>query len=303
MVLLKFPKSNPVLTGVRLLSLLFASLVLLFPAGAPLAPAWSADNTPLDGQDTGRIGCPGCLNDGSEVSRLLRRGDDLYASLKTKEALGVLFQVLRLDPQNHEALSKTARAYVDLGDRIPQLEPGAREKRLEQYRTAEKYARKAVLADPDSTWGHFYVAVSLGKLAMLLPLSQQIDLSREIRAEVENAIAADPENGFAYHIYGVWHRKMAEIGRMRRVLANVVLWRSVPGGSLEKSVEYLTKAISLNPRVIAHYLELGKTYIAMGQWQLARKALNHARELPSEFSDDPRNKKEALELLRKIKDR
>lgn len=268
-----------------------------------MAPAWSAEDAPLDGQETGRIGCPGCRNDGSEVSRLLEEGDELYADLKTREALGVLFEVLRLDPQNHEALSKIARAYIDLGDRIPPLEPGWREKRLEQYRAAEKYARKAVLADPGSTWGHFYVAASLGKVAMLLPMREQIDLSWEIRVEVEKAIAADPENGFAYHIYGVWHRKMAEIGRMRRVLANVVLWRSVPKGSLEKSVEHLTKAISFNPRVIAHYLELGRTYIAMGQWRPARKALHYARELPSEFSDDPLNKKEARELLRKIRDR
>lgn len=298
----KLVKASPLLTLLWLLSLVVASFLLL-PVAGLFPPAWSAERARLDGQGTGRIGCPYCRNDGSEISQLLQRADDLYADLKTKEALTELFKVLKLDPQNAEALSKIARAYVDIGDTIPESEPDWQGKRLKQYRSAEEYARKAVQADPNLTWGHFYVAASLGKIAMLLPMPKQLDLSREVRTEVENAIAADPQNGFAYHLYGIWHRKMAEIGQMRRVLANVVLWRSVPKGSLEESVEYLTKAVSLNPRVIAHYLELGRTYIAMGQWQLARKALSYARELPSEFSDDPLNKKEAGELLREIKDR
>ncbi len=259
-----------------------------------------ADNAQLDG---GRIGCPHCKNDGSEASQLLEKADALYASFKTKEALTELLEVLQIDPQNHEALSKIARVYIDFGDMIPETGSDWQEKKLKQYSIAEEYARKAVKADPNGTWGHFYVAASLGKIAVQSPIPKQIDLAKEIRTEVEKAIALDPQNGYAYHVYGVWHRKMAEIGQMSRLLSFAVLWRSVPKGSLEKSVEYLQKAISFNPTVISHHVELARSYVAMAKWQPARSSLKAAQDLPVQFSDDPVNKKEAQRLFQEIKDR
>ena len=254
-------------------------------------------------REMGRIGCPRCRNDGSEVSRLLQQADELYTGFKTKAALKALLRVLELDPDNPEALSKIARVYVDFGDNIPETESNWQDKRLQQYRIAEDYARKAVKVDPNGTWGHFYVATSLGKMAVHSSVSQQIDLAEEIRTEVEKAIACDPQNGFAYHVYGVWHRRMAEIGKTSRLLASALLWRSIPKGSMETSVEYLKKAISLNSTVISHHLELAKTYISLGKWELPRASLKSSLAQPVQFSDDPVNKKEAEQLLHEVSGR
>ncbi|MEE9144883.1 MAG: hypothetical protein V3U06_08970 [Candidatus Binatia bacterium] len=251
----------------------------------------------------GRIGCPHCRNDGSEVSLLLQEADNLYTSFKPKEALKKLLKVIRLDPQNYEGLAKTSRAYIDFGDMMQESDVNGEGTKLEQYLIAEKYARMAVKANPDSTWGHFYVATSLGKIANQSSTSRQIDLSFEIREAIKKAIALDPQNGFAYHVYGVWHRKLAEIGQMGRVVVSWILWRSVPQGSLEESVDYLKKAISLNPKAISHRLELGRTYMAIGQWNLARDFLESVQELPVQFSDDSIKKKEAIQLLREIEAR
>jgi tetratricopeptide (TPR) repeat protein len=251
----------------------------------------------------GRVGCPHCVNDGSEVSQLLQQFDALYAAFKPKEAHKAVMRVLELEPNNTEALSKASRVYIELGDIIPENETGWQEKRLKQYRIAEDYARKAVQADPNNTWGHFYVAASLGKTAAHSSVSKQIDLADEIRSAVEKAIASDPQNGFAYHVYGVWHRKMAEIGKASRFLASTFLRRSVPKGSLSTSVEYLHKAISLNPTVVSHHVELGKTYVALGKLDLARASLKSSLAHPIQFSDDAANKKEAEQLLRELKDR
>ncbi len=251
----------------------------------------------------GRVGCPHCINDGSELSQLLQQFDALYAAFKPKEALKPVLRALELEPNNIEALSKAARVYLDLGDNIPETEPDWQEKRSQQYRAAEEYARKAVKADPNSTWSHFYVAASLGKIAGLSPVGKQIDLAEDIRSEVEKSIACDPQNGFAYHVYGMWHRRMAEVGKGKRVLASLFLGRSVPKGDLNSSVEYFQKAIGLNPTVVSHHLELGKTYIALGKWELARASLKSSLIHPVQFSDDPMNKKEAEKLLQQISNR
>ncbi len=250
----------------------------------------------------GRVGCPHCLNDGSPISQSLQKSDDLYGSFKTKEALNELQKVLAWDPQNAEALSKISRVHIDLGDMIPETANGWQEKRLKEYRTAEEYARRAVKADPNSTWGYFYVAASLGSVATVSPVPKQIDLADEIRGAVEKAIALDPHNGFAYHIYGVWHRKMAEIGKMSRMLASVFYGRTVASGSVEKSIEYLKKAVALNPTVIASRLELARSYAAVENWPEARNLLAAIQKLPVLFSDDPKHKETAVKLLAEIKD-
>jgi tetratricopeptide (TPR) repeat protein len=251
----------------------------------------------------GRVGCPHCVNDGSPIARSLQRVDELYASFETREAHRELLKVLVLDPQNAEALSKMARVYIDFGDLIPESSADWREKRSKEYRTAEDYARKAIQADPNSTWGHFYVAAALGSIASLSPIAKQIDLAGEIRAAVEKAIALDPQNGFAYHVYGIWHRKMAEIGRASRLFATVLYGRSIPQGSFESSIDYLNRAIALNPAVIASRLELARSYAAIGNWPLARHFLMSVRQLPIQFSDDAKHKEKAEQLLEEIKDR
>src|SRR5688572_5366424 len=155
----------------------------------------------------GRVGCPQCVNDGSPVSRSLQKADQLHAAFKPKEALAELLRVLEMDSENAEALSKISRVYIDFGDMIAESTPDWEAKRLKQYQIAEQYARRAVKADPAGTWGHFYVAASLGSAASVSAVAKQIDLADEIRGSVEKALALDPQNGFAYHLYGVWHRK------------------------------------------------------------------------------------------------
>ena len=72
---------------------------------------------------------------------------------------------------------------------------------------------------------------------------------------------------------------------------------------MEQSVEYLKKAITLNPTVIVSRLELARTYIAMEDWPAARSLLSSIRELPVQFSDDATHKQKAGELLEEINHR
>jgi len=277
-----------------LLYLLFLMPLLLQPRGVH-----SADLVPVESAKTA---CCSSTAD-ADIAQLHKNAERLYAHFKPQEAAGELQKVLQLDGQNLEALAKLSRAHIDMGDMIPESSPGAQERKMKEYRKAEEYARKAVKADPNSTWGHFYVAASLGSMAALSPVGKQIDIAGEIRGAIEKAIALDPQNGFAYHVYGVWHRKMAEIGKASRMFASVVYGRSIPAGSFEKSIEYLSKAATLNPKVIASRLELARSYVAVENWSLARSSLLSVRELPNQFSDDTKHKQKAEQLLEEIKER
>jgi tetratricopeptide (TPR) repeat protein len=244
-------------------------------------------------------------DDGKEtdIARLHKNAERLHAQFKPKDAANELQKILQRDEQNFEALAKLARAHIDIGDMIPEAAQGARDRKMKEYRAAEDYARQAIKVNPNSSWGHFYVAASLGNMAMLSPVAKQIDMAGEIRGAIEKAIALDSQNGFAYHVYGVWHRKMAEIGKASRMVVSVFYGRSIPAGSLEKSIEYLRKAVALNPTVIVSRLELARSYAALENWPLARQSLTSIRELPIKFSDDAKHKAKAEELLEEIKER
>lgn len=242
----------------------------------------------------------GCCR--QDIGRLHRSADRLYSQFRPRAAAAELQKILEIDNRNFEALIKLARAYIDIGDMIAESGADWKERKLKEYVIAEEYARKAVEVDAQSAWGHFWVAAALGSIAMVSPVAKQVELAPEIRAHVERAIALDPRNGPAYHIYGVWHRKLAEIGGASRMVASVLYGR-VPAGSLEKSVEYLRKAIELNPTVIVSRLELARTHAARGEWEPARVLLRSIADLPIRFSDDGKHKKQAAVLLAEITDR
>lgn len=235
-----------------------------------------------------------------EVSENIGKAAALYRQFKTHDAIRELERVLEHNPDNLEALVWSARAYIDLGDMIPEAESEWERKRKERYRTAERYAEKAVEVDPNSTWGHFYLAVAMAKIAALSSTKKQIELAHEIRERVDKSLALDPDNGYAYHLLGVWHRRMAEIGGTKRFMALVFMQGSVPHGSMEKAVHYLKKAVSYNPGVITHHLELAKTYKAIGETELAKKHLEKVQVLPIRFSDDSEHKRDARSLLQEI---
>jgi tetratricopeptide (TPR) repeat protein len=276
------------------------ALAMYVVAAGCAAPIWAGAAAAASAEDN-RIAC--CKTENSDAAQLLSSAERLYAQFKPKEAAAELQKVLHIDPRHFEATTKLARAYLDIGDMIPETAADWRERRMKEYRKAEEYARQAIQLNPNSTWGHFYVAASLGSIALVSSTSRQIDLAAEIRSAVERAIALDSKNGFAYHVYGIWHRKMAEIGKASRLLASVVYGRSLPSGNLETSIEYLKKAVALNPHVIASRLELAKSYIALENWPMARSSLAAIHDMPIQFSDDAKHKRRAEQILEEIKDR
>ncbi|HEX5022367.1 MAG TPA: tetratricopeptide repeat protein, partial [Candidatus Binatia bacterium] len=96
---------------------------------------------------------------------------------------------------------------------------------------------------------------------------------------------------------------VAEIGAASRAFASVLYGHSVPTGSLEKSIEFLKRAVELNPTVIVSRLELARSYIARGEWEPARALLRSISDLPIQFSDDNKHKQQAAQLLAEVSGR
>ena len=272
----------------------FCSGVAFLAASLSLGAAENSASQPLE---------PGCCAQDADIARWHKNADRLYGQFKAREAIKELQKILEVDERNFDALIKLARAHIDVGDMIPETGADWKERKLKQYRVAEDYARRAVKINDTSTWSHFWLAAALGNAAMMSSIDRQLELANQIRVQIEKAIALDPNNGLAYHAYGVWHRKVAEIGAAKRALASVLYRQSVPAGSVEKSIEFLKRAVELNPTVIVSRLELARSYIAREEWPPARALLRSIPDLPIQFSDDSKHKRQAALLLAEIRDR
>ncbi len=230
----------------------------------------------------------------------LRAGDEYYAQFDDSRALEEYRKAVELDPTNYEALWKTSRALIDVADALPAKDPTTPAKQKKIYAEAEDFARRAVQVNPGDTWGHFFLSAAMGKRLLLLGKKEQVQMSRQVKAEIEKAIELDPTNDLAYHALGRWHRRMAEIGGVKRALGGL-LYGNIPRGTFEESEKYLKKAVELRPDYTNHYLELGRTYIAMGKKDQAAECFQKCLEAPVTTSKCELYKQEATEELAKLK--
>jgi len=233
------------------------------------------------------------------AEEFIKSGDEFYAQWEDQKALDEYLKALQVEPQNYEALWKAARGYIDVADLITGKGKELDKKRFELYQNAEKYAQQAITANPNDTWGHFYLSAALGKKVLLQGKKEQVESSKKVKAEIEKAIALDPNNDLAYHALGRWHRRMAEIGGAKRALGSLI-YGSIPKGSFEESEKWLKKAVELKPDYINHHLELGRTYVAMDKFDKAAEEFKTCLELPETTSKDKSLKEEAKQELAKL---
>lgn len=230
----------------------------------------------------------------------IQAGDEAYAVFDDAKALEHYQAALGLEPGNYEALWKASRAMVDIADVIPAAQKDVKEQQKKMYTEATALARKAVAANPNDTWGHFQYAASNGKRLLLLGKKEQIDASKAVRAEIDKAIELDATNHLAWHALGRWHRRMDEIGGAKRFFGSIV-YGSIPKGSFEESEKALRKAIELHPEYANHYLELGRTLVALKKYDEAAESFQKCIDLPKTTSKDDVLKAEAQAELDALK--
>jgi len=230
----------------------------------------------------------------------IAEGDAAYAKFDDQAALEHYQAALKLEPANYEALWKASRAMVDIADVIPATDKDAEQKQQQLYTDATALARKAVAANPNDTWGHFTLAAANGKRLLMLGKKQQIDNSKQVRAEIDKALELDPNNDLAWHALGRWHRRMDEIGGAKRFFGSI-MYGSIPKGSYAESEKALRKAIELRPDFVNHWLELGRTLVAEKKTDEAAQAFQKAIDLPKTSSKDDVLKADAKAELAKLK--
>lgn len=238
------------------------------------------------------------LTDSSEVSPLteiIEKANQAYTDLDNEKALHHFSEAYALAPENYEVLWKLSRAYVDVGDTYEEIA-----KRKNYFSKGLDLSREAEQVNPNGSKAFLYQGVSIGRIALDTSAKERIRLSKVVKAKFDKAIKLDPQDDYAWHGLGRWHRKIATLNWLEKSFAKLFFGGVPKEASVEEAVNCFTKAAEINPGHINHHLELAISYEKSGNKDLAIASYKKVLALPKKDADDDRYKQTAKERLKKL---
>jgi tetratricopeptide (TPR) repeat protein len=206
---------------------------------------------------------------------------------------------LEQDSSSYEANWRAAMTLLDLGEQIAGR--GKSPERDSLYAEAERYANRAVAADSSGADGHFALAASVGRRSLSLGQKARIRRASVTRREALRTIELNPGHDGAYHILGRWNAEIRRISGLSRFFAKTFLGAGVFGqASWSRAIANVKKAVELDPRRIAHHLELARIYADRKQLADAEAQLHEVESLPAREIMDSAYKQQAAELRARI---
>ncbi len=210
-----------------------------------------------------------------------RHKDKSYLSFVKNE----LEKMYKENPQQDEVIWRLARVYFTYGDNAR-----SKDKKLYWYNKGKNKAKELINKNPSHPEGHFWYGVNLGRIGQTKGVLNSLGLAPTIRKSFEKTLQLNPKHTGALDGLGVFYYEIP----------------SYIGGSLKKSLNYLKKALSIDPNYTVLYIDIAKVYIKKKEYSKARyylkKVLNISNPTnPADYYLD--DKPEAIRLLNKIKDK
>lgn len=231
------------------------------------------------------------------TARLLAQSDSAYGDLDASASLAHAERMLARDSTDHHALWRSARASVSLG-MLSEQDP---ERQVFYYEQAERYARAAVRADPESPRGHEWLAVALGRTALTHGPRTRARYADEIYREATRTLELDPDSDAAHHVLGVWHAEIRRMSGLSRFIArNLLGAETFDNASWERATELLERAVELAPGSVVHRVDLARIYLDRKREADARSQLRAAINLPESEPPDGLQRELARALLEEL---
>jgi tetratricopeptide (TPR) repeat protein len=218
---------------------------------------------------------------------------DLRTALRHFEA------ALKQDSSNYQANWRAALTLGLMGDPFPMAAKNA--KRDSLYSRAERYARRAVAAEPTGAEGHFALAASLGRAALMMGPEEKVRRATLIRNEALRALAINPRHDGAHHILGRWNAEIMRLPGITRFFAKHFLGAGIfDKASWPEAISYMEKAVELAPGRIFHHLALADIYLDTKRIRDAEAQLRLVDSLPVREALDTNYRQQAASLRRRL---
>jgi tetratricopeptide (TPR) repeat protein len=209
---------------------------------------------------------------------------------------------LKQDSMHYEANWRAALTLGLMGDPYPMRKKSAARDSL--YARAERHARRAVIANSNAAEGHFALAASLGRAALMVGPEEKVRRAILIREEALRALAINRRHDGAYHILGRWNAEIMRLPKLSRFFAKHFLGAGVfDQASWPKATAYMEKAVQLAPGRIYHHLALADIYLDTKRPRDAAEQLRLVDSLPPREALDTNYRQQAATLRKRLKAR
>jgi hypothetical protein len=223
--------------------------------------------------------------EGSDVNHFLTLGDSLYMQYNYVGSSAYYSQAAQVDSMSFAAFWKMGRSLNFLGELAP------KDSQLAIFEKARDSEKRAIDLAGTSADAHFQLARAVGKIALFKGIFNSIGLAKQVKQEAERALALDSLHDGAWHILGRWNREVGKKPKLFRVPLGL-------GAANKKdAISFMEKAISLNPTLIHHHLEMGITYQEYDKVDMARQEYEKCLSLPGHGPVDNKYKDEAKKYL------
>jgi len=237
--------------------------------------------------------------DNAQKIQTLMAEADAYAekTFEDQKAVETYEKILKLDPNNYDALWKASRSMSNIGARLPIGTDEEKQKALAVYEKGLDYANRAIAANPNGSMGHVRRAVIYGRMGLLKGVWDSIDLVKKTRSECEKAIQLDLNNATAWYVLGRTHMKVSEKPKLFRLPLGLG-W-----ANMEDAITDLEKSVRLRPDFIMFRLDLARAYAEEDEYSKAREQINKIKTLPTQDAQDGKFRTEADQLLKEIQNK
>jgi tetratricopeptide (TPR) repeat protein len=223
----------------------------------------------------------------------MRLGTVVVAALLSA---GAVARGQAVDTTSYDGLVRAAHDAVDKGEFNP-----SKDQREALYADAERYARKAVAANPNDAEGHFQLARAIGRRAQTMGSRDRVKFAGVVREEALAALRLNPKHAGAMHVMGVWNAEVMRLNGFVRMVAKNLLGGKVFGeASWDNARKYLEDAAALEPNRITHKLDLAGVYADRDQKDKAKQLYEWIASAPVTDYNDRNYKEEASRRLKEL---
>lgn len=231
-----------------------------------------------------------------DINQLIKEAQQYEKDLQELNALAKYKDVLRLQPTNILALTKSS----ELCSRIGARNKANKAKMNDFFAAAKTYAELALRVAPQNSESNFVMAMVTGRLAMSGTTKEKISAVHDIKKYADLSIQYNPSNFKAWHVVGKWYYELSNLNGLERAAAKL-FYGGLPKGNYKDAIIAYEKARSLEPTFMLNYLELAKAYRKNKEAEKAIPLLKIMLTLPNKTEDDERIRNEGKKLLESIK--
>lgn len=233
------------------------------------------------------------------VEDLLKEGDQYVKEFKHQKALDAYLKAEKLSPDNWDVLWRISRAYVDLGEKMPDKTDAEKDEQEKIYKKAFEYADKSVKTGSDQSITYVRRAIANGRIALFQGIFSAPGTVNDVKNDCEKAIQLGNGGNYvqalAHFILGRTHLKVCENAYLVRLPLGLG-W-----GDTEEAVRLLEIAVKLKPNFRMFMYYLAEAYVEEDEYDKAKDILKKIETAPFQDEDDDKVLADAKKLYEKIK--